>query len=83
MKPTEDLMYEHKAIRLMLSVMGNISKNIKDKKVFYTNDVEKIVDFLYVYADKCHRNKEESVFYPALLLTKNPSINNCLLLKFL
>lgn len=75
MKPTEDLMFEHKAITLMLSVMSNISASIKDKKVFYTNDVEKIVDFLSVYVDKCHRNKEESVFYPALLLSKNPFKN--------
>ena len=46
MKPTEDLMYEHKAIKVILNVMSNISSSIKDKKVFYTNDVEKIVDFL-------------------------------------
>jgi hemerythrin-like domain-containing protein len=75
MSPTEDLKYEHKTIRLMLNVMSNISNNIKDKKVFYTNDVEKIVDFLSVYADKCHRTKEESVFYPALLLSKEPFKN--------
>ena len=73
MKATEDLMYEHKAIKLILSVMSNISESIKDKKVFYTNDVEKIVDFLSVYVDKCHRNKEEAVFYPALLMTKYPT----------
>ena len=70
MKPTDELMYEHKAIRLMLSVMNSISDSIKDKKVFYTSDVEKIVDFFYVYAEKCHRTKEETVFYPALLLSK-------------
>ena len=75
MNPTEDLKYEHKAITLMLKVMSNISKNIKEKKVFYTNDVEKIVDFLTVYVDKCHRNKEEAVFYPALLLSKHPFKN--------
>jgi len=72
MKPTEDLMYEHKAITLVLNVMSNISNSIKNKKVFYTNDMEKIVDFLSVYVDKCHRNKEETVFYPALLLSKCP-----------
>ena len=75
MKPTEDLKYEHKAITLMLNVMSNISRNIKDKKVFYTNDVEKLVDFLVVYVDNCHRNKEESVFYPALLMSKKPFKN--------
>jgi hemerythrin-like domain-containing protein len=75
MKPTEDLMYEHKAIKVILNVMSNISSSIKEKKVFYTNDVEKIVDFLSVYVDKCHRSKEEEVFYPALLLSKSPIEN--------
>jgi len=70
MKPTEELMYEHKAIKLMLSIMSKISKSINNKDVFYTNDVEKIVDFLFIYADKCHRTKEEKAFYPALLSTK-------------
>ena len=75
MKPIEELMYEHKAIKLILSLMNNISESIKDKKVFYTNDVEKIVDFLIVYVDKYHRNKEETVFYPALILSKYPIEN--------
>jgi len=71
MKPIEDLMYEHKLIKIMLSIMSIISDNIKDKKVFYTNDLEKIVDFLSVYVDKCHRSKEE-VYFRALLLSKSP-----------
>jgi hemerythrin-like domain-containing protein len=72
MKPTEELMLEHKAIKVMLNIMNTISDGIKDKKVFYTNDVEKIIDFLSVYVDKCHRSKEETVFYPALLFSKYP-----------
>lgn len=72
MKPIDELIFEHKAINVMLSIMNTISDGIKDKKVFYTNDVEKIIDFLTVYVDKCHRNKEETVFYPALLLSKSP-----------
>jgi len=75
MSPTEELMTEHKTIRLMLNVMSSISDNIKNKKVFYTNDVEQIVDFLSVYVNKCHRNKEETVFFPALLLSKHPFKN--------
>lgn len=65
MKPTEDLMIEHDSIKLMLDIMKNISESIKAKNVFYTIDVEKIVDFLFVYIDQCHRLKEEKIFYPA------------------
>lgn len=72
MKPTEELIFEHKSIKVMLNIMNTISEGIKDKKVFYTDDVEKIIDFLSVYVDTFHRNKEETVFYPALLLSKHP-----------
>ena len=72
MNPTDELIYEHNAIKLMLIIMNNISDCIKDKKVFYTTDVEKIIDFLSVYVDKCHRSKEEFLFR-ALLLSNYPS----------
>ena len=75
MKPTEELMQEHKVINLMLSVLLNISESIKAKKVFYTNDVEKIVDFFLNYVDKYHRNKEEKVFYPGLLSIDTAVVN--------
>ena len=65
MKPTEDLMIEHNSIKLMLNIMSKISESIKAKNVFYTIDVEKIVDFLFVYIDQYHRLKEENIFYPA------------------
>ena len=65
MNPTEDLIIEHNSIKLMLDIMSKISESIKAKNVFYTIDVEKIVDFLFVYIDQCHRLKEEKIFYPA------------------
>ena len=70
MKPTEDLMIEHNSIKSMLKIMLKISDSIKAKNVFYTIDVEKIVDFLFVYVDKCHRVKEEKFFFPAFNLWK-------------
>jgi len=72
MKPTEDLMIEHNSINLMLNIMSKISKSIKTQNVFYTIDVEKIVDFLFVYIDQCHRLKEEKFFYPAFTSSNLP-----------
>ena len=54
MTPTEDLIQEHKAIKVMLSIMSKIAEDIKINKGFDTKDVEKIVDFLKTFADKCH-----------------------------
>ena len=64
MTPTEDLINEHKAIKMMLSIMSKIAENIKANKGYYIKDVEQIVDFLKTFADKCHHGKEENVLFP-------------------
>ena len=67
MKPTEDLIHEHKAIKIMLGVMAKIVENITKAKDFDVNEIDKIVDFLKIFADKCHHGKEENVLFPALI----------------
>ena len=68
MTPTEDLINEHKALKVMLSIMSKIAEDIIANKIFYIEDVEKIVDFLQTFADKCHHGKEETSLFPALVL---------------
>jgi hemerythrin-like domain-containing protein len=75
MKPTEDLINEHKAIKVMLSIMSKIAENIKNDKGVDTNDVEKIVNFLKTFADKCHHGKEENALFPALVKAGIPNEN--------
>ena len=75
MIPTEDLIHEHKAIKVMLSIMSKIAEDIKINKGFDTKDVEKIVDFLKTFADKCHHGKEETALFPALVLAGMPEEN--------
>ena len=75
MTPTEDLINEHKAIKVMLSIMTKIAENIKANKGYYIKDVEQIVDFLKTFADKCHHGKEENVLFPALVLAGIPKEN--------
>jgi hemerythrin-like domain-containing protein len=67
MKPTEDLMHEHKAIIVMLSIMSKIAENIRNQKKPDPEEIEKIIDFLKTFADKCHHGKEETVLFPALV----------------
>lgn len=67
MLPTEDLIREHNAIKIMLSIMSKIAENIKNDKGVDTYDIEKIVDFLKTFADKCHHGKEENALFPALV----------------
>lgn len=67
MKPTEDLIHEHKAIKVMLGIMNKIAENINTEKAFDINHFEKIVGFLKTFADKCHHGKEETALFPALV----------------
>lgn len=73
---TEGLIQEHNAIEEMLSIMRKISGNIEKDKEFDTRDVEKIIDFLRIFADKCHHGKEEAALFPALVLTGIPEEND-------
>jgi hemerythrin-like domain-containing protein len=73
---TEGLIQEHNAIEDMLSVMREIAGNIEKDKGFDTRDVEKIIDFLRTFADKCHHGKEETALFPALVLTGIPEDND-------
>lgn len=65
MTPTENLTKEHKDIIELLNIMNKIADKIKSKDVFYTSDVEEIIDFLKFFIEKSHHGKEE-IFYPEL-----------------
>jgi hemerythrin-like domain-containing protein len=75
MKPTEDLKQEHKAIKTMLGIMTRIADDIRNGKEFDVKDIENIVNFLRVFADKCHHGKEENVLFPALIASGMPAEN--------
>ncbi len=66
MKPTDDLIREHKDISEMLGIMTIIASYIHAKKLIEPADVDFIVNFLINFADKCHHGKEETILMPAL-----------------
>lgn len=69
MTPTENLMREHSVINDLLTIMSTIAERIKSKSVFFTNDVEEIIDFLKNFIEKSHHEKEEFLFP---ILVNNP-----------
>jgi hemerythrin-like domain-containing protein len=75
MIPTEDLIHEHKAIKIMLGIMTRIAENIQSDINFDIKDIGQIVDFLKTFADKCHHGKEETALFPALVLAGIPNEN--------
>lgn len=71
MTPTENLINEHIVINELLTIMSKIVERIKSKSVFYTNDIEEIIDFLKNFIEKSHQQKEE-LLYPVLIKATIP-----------
>ena len=66
MKATEELKEEHKAIKLTLSILSNVSKRLESGEKVDQEDLDIILDFLKTFADKCHHGKEEDLLFVAM-----------------
>jgi hemerythrin-like domain-containing protein len=66
MRPTEELKKEHEAIKLMIRIMGSVSARLESGKEVDPNHLESILEFIKVFADKCHHAKEEDLLFPAM-----------------
>lgn len=66
-----DLIEEHSGIMLMLSIMRKVSERLSSGEVVEKEDLNKILEFLTSFADKCHHGKEEDMLFPELF--KSPS----------
>ena len=59
MKASEDLRKEHEIVLEALEVLENISNRIDKNEWPEISELREFVDFLIVFADKCHHGKEE------------------------
>ena len=66
MTATDDLRAEHEGILRMLGVMRAISTRIEAGGTVPAVELTGILDFLKIFADKCHHGKEEDILFPAL-----------------
>lgn len=62
----QDLIQEHKAILIALNVIEKMYERVQNDKEIDYEDIEKMIEFLKVFADKCHHGKEEDFLFPAL-----------------
>jgi hemerythrin-like domain-containing protein len=65
-KPIQDLGEEHGGIMLMLDIMGKVATKLKNGENVKKEHLNKIVEFLRNFADKCHHGKEEKILFPEL-----------------
>jgi hemerythrin-like domain-containing protein len=66
MKSTDDLKKEHRGIERMLDVLTAVSARADRNEPLNTADLDAMVEFLTVFADKCHHGKEEEFLFPAM-----------------
>ena len=66
MKSTDQLEAEHRGIGVMLRVLDVVAGRIEGGKTVPPADLDAILEFLSVFADRCHHGKEEEHLFPAL-----------------
>lgn len=66
MKPTEELIREHEAIQTMLRILDSASTRLLAGEQVSAEDLGNMLEFLRVFADRCHHAKEETVLFPAM-----------------
>jgi len=63
MMPVGYLMIEHRLIERMVKLMaGELEANIKKGKI-NLGLIDAAIDFIRIYADKCHHGKEEDILF--------------------
>ena len=67
MNAINELLAEHKAVRLTLDILKEIGQHIDATgKISNTEHVEQLFEFFSTFVDRCHHGKEEELLFPAL-----------------
>jgi len=66
MLPIGPLMIEHRLIDKIIELLEDESKQMRATNVINLKFINQAVDFLKVYADRCHHGKEEKILFKAL-----------------
>jgi hemerythrin-like domain-containing protein len=66
MKPTAELSHEHQAILRMIKTLGHIADRLGAGAAVDPDDLDRSVEFIRVFADKCHHAKEDGFLFPEM-----------------
>jgi hemerythrin-like domain-containing protein len=66
MKPIGPLMWEHRLIESMISLMRKEIITINEESEVSTAFINVTVDFFQIYADRTHHGKEEDILFREL-----------------
>jgi hemerythrin-like domain-containing protein len=66
MMPAGPLMIEHRLIERMIKLLREKSQRFNQEKYADVLFIDKAVDFIRMYADRCHHGKEEGILFAGL-----------------
>ncbi len=66
MKPTEELIAEHKAVLVALEILEKVETAIAAGSDDAPQHLGQLIDFFRGFVDRCHHGKEEDVLFPEL-----------------
>ncbi len=66
MKPTEELSREHQAILEMIRILAKMAERLEAGSLVEAGDLKAAVEFIRVFADRCHHAKEEGHLFPEM-----------------
>lgn len=66
MDPLDRLMEEHRVIERVVDVLEEITNRLNRGMDIDVNDARQVLDFIRIFADKCHHGKEEGVLFPLM-----------------
>ncbi|HEX2953545.1 MAG TPA: hemerythrin domain-containing protein [Bacillota bacterium] len=63
---TNVLLSEHEVILTMLGVLEEIAERLEKEESIDLHDLDRSVEFVKEFADRCHHGKEEDILFPAM-----------------
>lgn len=72
MRATEQLMQEHRAIETMLNILESVCRELEAGEAVNAEHLDRILEFIRVFADQCHHGKEEDLLFPAMEMAGIP-----------
>jgi hemerythrin-like domain-containing protein len=75
-KPTDVLEDEHRYILKVIGAMSVLAESLEKGEQVEPETFKNMVEFMRVFADKCHHGKEETLLFP-LLEKRGVSPNGC------
>jgi hemerythrin-like domain-containing protein len=66
MKSIDELIKEHKAVKMMLEIMEGMAQRFEKEGTVDKQHLKQAVEFCRVFVDHCHHSKEEDNLFPAI-----------------